>query len=245
MKHVIKWHRYFGIVIGLFVVVLAITGILLNHSDELELSRRHTSNPLLMKLYGIPQPRLASVFKTADHRLLVGGESVVLDGKATAIEPPARGLVEANGILLVASGSGIILRSLEGELIDTIAAPTTVAAIGVANGKVFAKAGNTLLQMDDDMTALAAAPSRVREDIAWSRSEQLSSDELASLSRALPRPGLPVERVILDLHSGRLFGYAGVILFDLVAVAMLGLVGSGLWVWLWRRGRRTSRKRRR
>jgi len=243
MKHVIKWHRYFGIVIGLFVVVLAITGILLNHSDELQLSRRHTSNPLLMKLYGIPQPRLASVFSTGNHRLLVGGESVVLDGKETAIEPPVRGLVEANGILLVASGSGIILLSPEGELVDTIAAPTTVDAIGVANGKVRVKAGKTLLQMDDDMTAFAAASAKVSEDVAWSQPERLSSDEVASLSRLLPRPGLPVERVILDLHSGRLFGYAGVILFDLVAVAMLGLVGSGLWVWLWRRGRRTSRKR--
>ena len=43
--------------------------------------------------------------------------------------------------------------------------------------------------------------------------------------------GLPLERVLLDLHSGRIFGEAGVWLVDAAALLFLLLAGSGLWLW--------------
>jgi uncharacterized iron-regulated membrane protein len=47
--------------------------------------------------------------------------------------------------------------------------------------------------------------------------------------------GLPLERVMLDLHSGRILGRAGVYLVDTAAVLFLLLAISGVWLWARRR----------
>jgi uncharacterized iron-regulated membrane protein len=44
-----------------------------------------------------------------------------------------------------------------------------------------------------------------------------------------------VERVILDLHSGRFFGKLGPWLFDIAALLLILLSLSGAWIWLKRR----------
>ena len=43
--------------------------------------------------------------------------------------------------------------------------------------------------------------------------------------------GLPVERVLLDLHSGRIFGKPGVYVVDAAAILFLVLAASGVWLW--------------
>jgi len=46
---------------------------------------------------------------------------------------------------------------------------------------------------------------------------------------------IPVERLLLDLHSGRLFGIWGVYFMDLIAILILILAATGLFMWLQRR----------
>ena len=43
--------------------------------------------------------------------------------------------------------------------------------------------------------------------------------------------GLPLERVILDLRSGRIVGQWGVYVVDGAALLFLALVITGLWMW--------------
>ncbi|HKJ20122.1 MAG TPA: hypothetical protein VJ993_05635, partial [Woeseiaceae bacterium] len=52
--------------------------------------------------------------------------------------------------------------------------------------------------------------------------------ELAALDAAWRGRGLTVERMVLDLHSGRIFDMSGVLLMDLVALCMIVLGLSGL-----------------
>lgn len=52
-----------------------------------------------------------------------------------------------------------------------------------------------------------------------------------------------MERVILDLHSGRLLGNYGVYFSDIVALLMVFLAGSGLWLWSMRLLRERERRR--
>ncbi|UJF20979.1 PepSY domain-containing protein [Shewanella sp. OMA3-2] len=40
------------------------------------------------------------------------------------------------------------------------------------------------------------------------------------------------ERVILDLHSGRVFGPLAIWLWDIFALALLLVACSGVWIWL-------------
>ena len=51
---------------------------------------------------------------------------------------------------------------------------------------------------------------------------------MAVLEAAWRGKGLTVERVLLDLHSGRILGKVGPLLMDLVAVFLIVLSLSGL-----------------
>ena len=46
--------------------------------------------------------------------------------------------------------------------------------------------------------------------------------------------GLPLERVLLDLHSGRILGKWGVWLIDVVAILLFVLAITGSWMWFQR-----------
>jgi uncharacterized iron-regulated membrane protein len=54
--------------------------------------------------------------------------------------------------------------------------------------------------------------------------------------------GLPVSRVLADLHSGRLFGKAGVFVMDIVALSVVLLAVTGVWSW-WLRRQENAHKR--
>jgi uncharacterized iron-regulated membrane protein len=61
----------------------------------------------------------------------------------------------------------------------------------------------------------------------------------AKLERALQNhyrsEVLPLERLLLDLHSGRFFGSAGPWIMDAAAVLLVLLALSGTWIWLRRK----------
>ena len=80
-------------------------------------------------------------------------------------------------------------------------------------------------RLDLDESNQVAPPG---DDIAWSNASPPGADELAALAKAWRGRGVTVERVLLDLHSGRIFGLVGKLVLDLIAVVMIVLSVSGL-----------------
>jgi uncharacterized iron-regulated membrane protein len=70
------------------------------------------------------------------------------------------------------------------------------------------------------------------EPKVWSSSQPLPDTVKALLAEAFA-PSLPAQRILLDLHSGRLFGRYGPLFVDFLALALLTLGMSGLWIY-WR-----------
>lgn len=64
----------------------------------------------------------------------------------------------------------------------------------------------------------------------------LADQELLRFQQLFRGRILPWERVILDLHSGRIFGPWGPWLMDAAAILLLFLAGSGVSIW-WKRQR--------
>jgi len=67
--------------------------------------------------------------------------------------------------------------------------------------------------------------------VHWSASGDIPKDLVEQLLILYRGKGLPLERVILDIHSGRILGQAGVLLIDFMAVLFLLLAMSGAWMW--------------
>jgi uncharacterized iron-regulated membrane protein len=53
MRVFYRWHRRIGVVATLFIILLSITGILLNHNAQLSLHKVNIESPWLLELYNI------------------------------------------------------------------------------------------------------------------------------------------------------------------------------------------------
>jgi hypothetical protein len=55
-----------GLTTVLFLILLSITGILLNHTEELKLAKRYVQSEWILNLYGIKTPSISAAFPIAD-----------------------------------------------------------------------------------------------------------------------------------------------------------------------------------
>ena len=75
---------------------------------------------------------------------------------------------------------------------------------------------------------------RVADDpdpIRWAKPAATDEAMLATLRADYLGSILSLERVLLDLHSGRILGRFGPWLMDLAAVLLLVLAVTGIWLW--------------
>ena len=67
-----RWHKRAGLVSAFFVVILSVSGLVLNHTDSFRLGQKPVSSPWVLALYGQHFPELRSFsVAPADKPLLV------------------------------------------------------------------------------------------------------------------------------------------------------------------------------
>jgi hypothetical protein len=227
-----RWHRRIGVVAGLFVLWLATSGILLNHSAGLGLDQTQISTTWLTRWYGLHAVLPERGFQAGTH-WLVGAESqAVLDGRPLAMPLSGPlGLVAANNLLFAANASALAVFDAQGRPVDTLrGADLPVASINRMGGGegvvVIADARDQRYASRDGLgwTPYAGA-------VVWAASAPLPA---AIKAEAMPllSPKLPLERILLDAHSGHILGPYGPFLVDTVGVLFILLAMSGLWMFI-------------
>ena len=233
----LKWHRRIGLGVMIMVVFLAVTGILLNHSPALNLAGNHLKANWLMSWYGLEQPRIRGV--QLDNRWISGGpgDTLYVDDHPVADCPaPLHGVDSLPTTLLALCRDALILLTPEGEFIealDTVSGlPRGMTKLQVANHRVLLGNGQQTYEIDVDSLAVAEhAPT----NSGWSIPEAVPEALAEKLLNSEELPGISVETLVLDLHSGRFFGFAGVLFVDLIGILMCVLAVTGLWAWISRR----------
>ena len=135
------------------------------------------------------------------------------------------------------------LLSNDGELVErmpTGSSFSNIVRLGTKYQRSAIETGDSLYYMADEH--MLDWDVIINEDIVWSTPIQLDEQQRATLRESFRGKGLTLERVVLDLHSGRIFGGWGIYLMDAAAIALLWLSFSGWWVW-WRRRQKQSQKR--
>jgi len=227
------WHRRIGIVAALLFLILSVTGIMLNHSPSLSLDKTHVNNAWLLNWYGIEAPELIRSFPSNQHYVSQIGENIFFDKRPLALQnQDLTGTIFLDGMVFVSTQERLLALTASGETIENQALPkillNKVIRIGSAGKHLVIEAQGATLHIDSNMDRWQDKPSP--EDIRWARPVSPPTKLVAALkNRQSP---LSLERVVLDLHSGRLFGSDGVYVMDAAAIILLLLSLSGSFLWL-------------
>ncbi|HWP94530.1 MAG TPA: PepSY domain-containing protein [Gammaproteobacteria bacterium] len=241
LRSVYLWHRYVGLALAVIAVFLALTGIALNHAHELGLDARRVRAGWLLDVYGIRAPNIDHAFRAGDRYVTALGTTVWLDDRPLGyVEGRLVGAAAQDGLLVIVTEAMIALVTAEGELIERVPPPAGVApdALGrLPDGALALRAGDRIYRADAELLEWQAdAGQGFRPFTAAMPPDTLRARILA----AYRGEGLDWERVLRDLHSGRLFGRFGVYVMDAAGLALVLLALTGIAIW-WQRRRARAR----
>lgn len=238
------WHRRTGLTAMVLMVILAITGIMLNHTESLELDSTYIESSPILNWYGLePEGEILS-YKVNDHIISSWNQQLFFDKQTIARTTQVfHGAVWTEQFIIVAFDTEIFLLTQEGELVERI--PTSQSFTGIQ--RVGLKYNRPVIETSELQYYVADEHILdwdiiTNKDVQWSTKTSLNTLQIDELRHAFRGNGLSIERVVLDLHSGRIFGKYGIYLMDLSAIILLWLSFSGLWMW-WQRNIKQNQKR--
>jgi hypothetical protein len=238
-----RLHRWLGLASLVFVLVLSVTGLALNHASTLELDRHYVQAPWLLRWYGIEAPLPTTSFIAGEHTVVQLGERLYFDLReltSTGLIPV--GAVDVDGRIAIAMPGEVLLVEPSGDLIERVDLRGELRAdierLGSLGADLLIGSGGVEYRADPDLLAIEPRDESGGPAAAWSAPSAVPADRLDALARVYRGSGLSVERVLLDLHSGRLWSRGGPLIVDLAAIALIGLSALGLLLWMRRRPRR-------
>lgn len=246
LRSIYQWHRYAGLVAALFVLIIAATGVMLNHTDGFKLDKTFIKTNWLLNYYGIVAPEKIPSFPVADNWISQWDKQIYLNKKMIhKSRAPVIGAVNFSNMILVSQQSALLAFTEDGELIERVTGteglPSGIEAIGITDEKQLAvRSSNGIFTTNEDFLFWQATPSAI---VVWSDETALSAPLYQSLLELYRGQGLKLERVLLDLHSGRLFGNFGVYFVDFIALLILFLALSGVWLWTMRAIKQKNHKK--
>jgi hypothetical protein len=222
-------------VLALFILLLSITGIALNHSDGWDLDSNYISSNWLLDAYGVRAPAVAASFTHGDRRATLLGKRLYLDEREIADDAESlTGIVVLDDLILVATRDRAFVLTVDGELIEQMdlsaVLPGPIERIGSSGSFAVLSSDGTVFLSDTDISGFK--PGTEIADIAWAESSAVPDALLTALQGHYRGRGLSVERVIADIHSGRIVSVTGPYLMDAVAILLIILSITGIAMWL-------------
>jgi hypothetical protein len=224
-----RWHRRIGASAALFLIWIVISGWLLNHSDSLNLAHSEIHSPALAHWYKLNYQTPTQGFTHNKHWLMNSDDILLLDGKK--INTPfshALGLAAQDKFTAIANMHEILLLDEQQSLIDKL----SDSSLPIKNISQIGSGCNGIVISDNQQnfsTSDGLAWQVCNENIIWSQTEILNAQQIAQLKPQIV-PAVSVEKLLIDLHTGRFFGRYGAYVVDTVGLCLLLLALSGLWL---------------
>ena len=238
------WHKRAGLFAFLFMGWLGLSGILINQSPSWGYDTDRIYWSWVMWLYNLePEPPQAG-YVAGGYWMANTPEGTVVNAKA--VIPPVKlplgmvaGGTEKEPLLYVANAEHVAVITPEGSRYDELRSPILPVESLRRIGSVIGVPGSIAVQDLDAYQSLDGGNSWQPIDpskVEWSVTREIPA---AERDRLVPfsRPFVTLEHVLVDAHSGAIFGRGGVYVINTVGVAAVWLAISGVWMW-WRANRR-------
>ena len=210
---------------------------MLNHSDELGLPQLHVSGALANRLYGIEAAPVSTAFEAAGLVLVSAADTVYANENPIADGAgEIRGAVVSDDLVVIGTNREVILTTTDAMVVErsAIAPSQELNRVGLEGSRVVVDTDTGLFALDTNQMQLTALDS-LSIDPAWSVPVQLDAAQGRRVSDAAAGHIITWERLLSDLHSGRILPVFGRYLFDITALCLLYLCISGVFLWFRRR----------
>jgi hypothetical protein len=229
-----RLHRTLGAAIALFVLLVSITGLLLNHSSDLKLDKYYLTWPWLLNHYGVSDVQADAVFLLDQSVISQIGSEIFVDAKpVTHIQRPLLGGVALDEVMVLATDDALILLNSDGEFIERMGAaagvPPMIQNIGLFHGDPVIQTREGMWRSDFmlDKWELISL-----QGVSWSLPSPMPKLTQSDLIKYFHGEGVTAEHFLLDVHNGRILGPIGVWLLDILGILLTFLSLTGIWMWL-------------
>ncbi len=244
-----NWHGLLGVIVAIPLLALTITGLLLNHSEELNLTEVEVRSEWVLERYGFEtdQPVVAKSLVGGGFISTVAGDLVYRGAIVGSAKDSLIGGAHVQNGLCIATETEVHYFDDDGKLVETLGSTSLPSGVIQNVGRdqnqllVLQLTGETgvekTVRFDSE---LIQATEEIVDGVEWSEEKSLSDTERDQVHQALISEGMPLDRLILDLHSGRFFGDVGKWLLTLFSLLLILVSISGLVVFF----RNQTRRRR-
>lgn len=230
-----KWHRYIGLSIVLLIIPIAITGFILNHQSE----KNHVKVGWLLDWYNINTPTVTTQYTLGNQHVSQWDQDVYINQKHIGSTGQLlTGFVASGDFYILAFTSELWLMTNKGELVEKVrplkSHTDLIKKLGLFKTGIYIHTGVDTYVSDDLLASWRRLErnNRPANTISWSKADIRATEYQHDIANRQRHRILSWQRVIQDLHSGRFFGTAGVIIVDIVGVLLIMLALSGLVMWL-------------
>ncbi|MCK4842124.1 MAG: PepSY domain-containing protein [Methylococcales bacterium] len=235
LRFLYKIHSIIGLISAIILIMLAITGIALNHTEYLQMDSQMIKSKTILDWYDIKSPNKIQSFSSKNHYFSQVNQQIYLDKQFLLATPNnIKGAVETENFIIVALNDSLLLLSLQGELIEQ-SPLNTIEKIGLDKQQAIVIQSKTGITSSKDN--LLSWQAYDNSPVSWSKNTPTPKAIGEAIKNSFRSSILPLERVILDIHSGRFFGFIGVLLVDISAIFLVILTISGCSIWLKRKFR--------
>jgi hypothetical protein len=236
-RSLIAVHRFFGQLAAAVVLLLALTGLAMNHEEDLEFLKGTVRWEPLLDWYGLAPEGELVYFDAAPHSGASLERGLYLNGHyLVPTQTPLVGVSRYQRFLAFATGDRLLLvdpspsiadeRTRIIDQMDSASLPGPLDRVGRSKDEnlvVETEAG--VFVSDADLLAWSNYDS---SDVEWSVASSPPQALRSTILQEFRGEGLPRTRVIADLHSGRILGDYGPWLMDGSALILLLLVATGI-----------------
>jgi hypothetical protein len=233
IQHLRAWHRRLGIIAAFFLIFLSLSGIALNHTELLSLSHQKVNTSWLQDHYGIKAPNKVNFYQ--NNELIVTDRLLWLNDRLLIEVPDSVISVgQFQAFIVMVTEQQLFLFTQQGELVDKLGfasgLPDNISAMNISSATILLNTDSGYYQSDSDL--FNWQPISTLAKPKWISPSKGTAEEKLSAISQYKSHFLTWERIIVDTHSGRFFGLFGVLVMDVVAILLILLSVSGLYIWL-------------
>ena len=233
-QFLLLWHKQLGLIAAVFVLLLSITGIALNHTSAFKLNDIYISSDWVLDHYHIAEPSTLTYYPLSEANIYQADDLLIINENIiTPIQQAVIGAVSHGSFIIVALKSKLLLIEDKLHIVAIFdqndGVPTQITRIGRSTDQqlVFETEGK-LVTVDESFSQWSSFE---QKRTTWSIPRTVDKALKEELNQRYRAHIIQLETLILDLHSGRFFGQYGVLFFDFIAILLIFLAISGVFVW--------------